>query len=123
MRVITDHQTNDVNENLILEAEEELGPGGAPHHYRITIVKKDGARDVIDLHFQNGPVLEAGTNGITHEVLTAINIDRLKHFQEGPYKCFENEKGLGAFHTALGWLKSRTVRRRENGTEGTMQGT
>jgi hypothetical protein len=61
------------------------------------------------LVFQNGPVKEngEGVNGLTHEVLLAILIDRLRGFQAGPYACPENALALSYIEGALAALNAR----------------
>lgn len=73
------------------------------------------------LAFQNGPVKEngEGVNGITHEVLLAVVIDRLQGFQSGPYKNRENAVALTKLEEALMWLHKRTRDREARGVEGT----
>lgn len=75
------------------------------------------------LLFQNGPVKEngEGVNGITHEVLLAILIDRLQGFQSGPYKNRENAVAITKLEEALMWLHKRTLDREARGVEGTHQ--
>lgn len=123
MREINTHQINECNSALKIEAEEKLGPGGAPHQYRISYERQGQPghqRVETCLKFQNGAIKEVGTNGITHEVLLAVLIDRLAHFQRGPYACAENETALTALLEAQAALHSRTARREAAGTEGTM---
>lgn len=103
-------------------AEDELGPGGAPHQY--TIGCDDEDQDGIPLkretiiRFQKGPIQEVGINGITQEALLAVLIDRLRHFQNGPFPCIENSKALDYLETALEWLNIRTAQRAARGVEG-----
>lgn len=75
------------------------------------------------LHFQNGPVKEDGNgvNGLTHEVLLAILIDRIEGFQTGPWACPENALTLGYLRAALAQLHARTNAREARGVEGTHQ--
>lgn len=68
--------------------------------------------------FQNGPIAEAGVNGITHEALLAILIDRLECFQAGPYASSYNEQALIACRAAQEALLSRTRSRMARGVEG-----
>lgn len=125
------HKVNGANVALEIEVVDEPGVGGAPHHYLISgfdtasnpsdpFVERHGypAQHATVL-FQNGPIAEAGVNGITHEALLAILADRLEHFQKGPYACKENELALEAIQAAQDWLKRRTVERLERGVEGT----
>lgn len=69
--------------------------------------------------FQNGPIAEAGVNGVTHEALLAIVADRLNGFQSGHYTCKENGLALKLLSEAIGWLHIRTTKRMERGVEGT----
>lgn len=71
------------------------------------------------MSFQNGPIKETGVNGITHETLLTILIDRLKSFQSGPFACEENNQSLLALENALFFLKERTKKRIQRGVEGT----
>jgi hypothetical protein len=73
------------------------------------------------LSFQNGPIAEVGTNGVTHEALLAILVDRLQGFQNGPYKCRENAIALTHLEDAQMWLQKRTRDRMARGVEGTMK--
>lgn len=89
------------------------GEGGACHAYEILVGIK-----VWKLDFQNGPAAEHGFNGITDESLLAIVIDRLWHFQSGPFACESNRLALGHARDALDALKSRTADRISRGVEG-----
>ena len=71
------------------------------------------------LRFQNGPIAEVGTNGITHEALLAILIDRLEGFQKGPYAHGYNADALTSLRSAQASLKQRTIDRLARGVEGT----
>ena len=68
--------------------------------------------------FQNGPIQEAGVNGITQEALLAIVIDRLRSFQAGPYPSPENKMAMGFCELALEQLQIRTKNRLARGVEG-----
>jgi hypothetical protein len=117
--------------SLRVYAEDRPGPGGANHLYRIVgfntwtnpscpFTKRYGSpSDHATILFQNGPIKEVGMNGLTHEALIEILIDRLEAFQEGPYACFENEMALRGLELALDALQARTRKRIEEGTEGT----
>ena len=110
------HKTNPVNEALTVAAIDEPGPGGAHHVYRI-----DGYGGTCNLSFQNGPINEVGTNGITNEALLAVVLDRLEAFQAGPYKCRENALAITKLEEAMHWLHHRTRLREQRGVEGTHQ--
>lgn len=120
MRVLTDHKLNGLNDALFITVLDEPGQGGANHAYQIGGFT--GAGDVetaVVLRFQNGPIAEHGVNGISGEALLAIQIDRLRGFQSGPYKCRENAIALTHLEEALMWLQKRTRERVARGVEGT----
>lgn len=121
MREITSHKVNGLNEAIRLTVEDTPGAGGASHEYLMVVGLRDtGACDYsIKVKFQNGPISEAGTNGISGEALLAIVEDRLKCFQAGPYACRENAIALTKIQEAMHWLHHRTRERVARGVEGT----
>lgn len=123
MREITTHKIHHSDPGPFVKAEEELGPGGAPHRY--TVSAPFGAHPEnltlngdLEILFQHGGVPENGVNGVTIETLLAICIDRLEHFQAGNFACYENRIALGDMRHALGALHHRTRDRRLRGVEG-----
>lgn len=126
-REITTHKVNGCNEALAVTALDGPGAGGASRHYRLEWndprwgPDPQSMRQVLELYFQNGPVAEVGTNGITHEALLAVVIDRLKGFQAGAFACEENADALMHLERAVNALHARTLRRVERGVEGTYQ--
>ena len=74
-----------------------------------------------NVNFQNGPIKEIGVNGVTHEALLAIVIDRLRSFQAGPYSCRDNAIALTNLEDALMRLQRRTRERIARGVEGTLK--
>ena len=129
MRELTDHiVSGDQAVQLKIEVMDEPGAGGANHQYQIQQPAKGDAPEgatalsgITFIGFQNGPIAEAGVNGITQEALLAIVIDRLRSFQNGPFKCRENAIALTDCEEALMWLQRRTVARIKRGVEGTNQ--
>lgn len=115
-RLIETHKVNGCNEKITLSASDELTLGGAPVLYQ---VRYGDPVAVVHIPFQNGPVGEVGTNGLTHEVLLSIVADRLEGFQAGPYACEENRIALERVNDALATLKMRTNARLARGVEGT----
>jgi hypothetical protein len=115
LRVLDAHKVNPVNDGIVVGVMDGPGHGGASHEYRITL--PDGRNTFIN--FQNGPIKEAGVNGLTHEVLLAILVDRLEGFQAGQYACDQNATALGWLRDTLAVLKSRTENRIARGVEGT----
>jgi len=133
-RKLTDHIVNEgsVNAELSIEVLDAPGQGGAHHEYGITFgggageilgpgETPSGYRTTHLIRFQNGPIKEFGVNGITGEALIAIQIDRLRSFQKGPFSCRENAIALTHLEEALMWLQKRTRERLTRGVEGTNQ--
>lgn len=99
-----------------------LGPGGAHHDYKICATEYlEGSPQPVfcEVHFQNGPIKEAGVNGVMNEDLLAIVIDRLQGFQAGQFACRENAIALTKLEEAVLWLRKRTMDRERRGVEGT----
>lgn len=98
----------------------------APHHF--TVIEHDGSdynnpsHDVHTLgvvHFQEGPIKEAGVNGVCNEDLIAMIICRLEHFNRSDFGCRENSMAITKLEEALLWLRKRTMGREQRGVEGT----
>lgn len=128
MRKLTEHKVNPANDRLTIKVMDEPGAGGAHHRYDIrgydesanpSTPEHDEIVPGVTILFQNGPIPEAGVNGVTHEALLAIVADRLRSFQAGPYSCKENACALTHIEEALHWLHSRTIKRMQRGVEGT----
>jgi hypothetical protein len=130
-RHITDHVVSgDPAKQLTIEVTDAAGAGGANHRYELTgfdTASNPSRTDSIGyttsysrlvIMFQNGPIGEAGVNGITQEALLAIVVDRLASFQAGPYACHENAMALVDCESALEWLHMRTKERLQRKVEG-----
>lgn len=117
MRNLTQHivEGDSVNHQLTVEVTDEPGSGGACHEYEIRHL----GNTFCAVPFQNGPIKEAGINGVTHEALLAILIDRLEGFQAGPYASDDNAVALDQMKCALHALQNRTRARIARGVEGT----
>lgn len=125
-RELTSHKVNGLNEDLEIVVCDEPGCGNACHVYQINYCLNPGTAEggvspMCRIEFQNGPVKEAGINGITQEVLLAIVEDRLTGFQSGQYACRENAIALTKIQEAMMWLQKRTNDRIKRGVEGTHQ--
>lgn len=133
MRELHDHKLTGLNEAISIRATDQPGPGGANHSYTIDWGKPDPVTNLgfgQKILFQNGPIKEAGVNGISNEALLAIVIDRLRGFQyqrteldefknvPGPFACRENAIALTHLEDAMHWLKHRTLDRIARGVEG-----
>jgi hypothetical protein len=140
-RTLTDHKVNGLNEALEIHVLDQPGPGGANHKYAIHLTQMPADSPVdrllnpalCTLSFQNGPINEAGINGISGEALLAVVIDRMRGFQyannvagerttaPGQYACRENAIALTHMEESLMWLQKRTRDRMARGVEGTMK--
>jgi hypothetical protein len=137
MRELTSHKVNGLNEALTIEVCDDPGQGNASHKYRIIGIdpclweKQSDGSEILDIEktasrrcgclieFQNGPIQEAGVNGISNEALLAVVEDRLIGFQSGEYACRENAVALTKIQEAMMWLQKRTLDRVRRGVEGT----
>lgn len=119
MRQVTSHKVNGLNDQLEILVLDEPGQGNACHKYGINMLTgTQGCRGPV-INFQNGPIAEAGVNGISNEALLAIVEDRLLGFQSGQYACRENAIALTKLQEAMHWLHHRTRERVARGVEGT----
>lgn len=120
VRVLTSHMVNGLNEALLINVLDEPGQGNACHEYQIRQWQKDTEDiELCNIKFQNGPINEAGVNGISNEALRAIVEDRLIGFQSGQFACRENAVALTKIQEAMMWLSKRTRDRIQRGVEGT----
>ena len=118
-RELTSHKVNGLNDALKIEVLDEPGQGNACHAYRLSLVEGEFSGKICDINFQNGPIKEAGFNGISQESLLAIVKDRLESFQSGPYACATNQQALNHVVAAMDSLHSRTRERVARNVEGT----
>jgi hypothetical protein len=130
MRELNSHKVNPANDVLTVAVIDQPGSGGASHRYEISGFdpKANPSSDLTDsedlftsktILFQNGPIAEAGVNGVTHEALLAILIDRLECFQKGNFANSYNQRALEHLIGAQESLKDRTRERMTRGVEGT----
>lgn len=117
MRELKQHivEGDSANHQITVEVLDEPGHGGACHSYSIEHKRFQLCR----VDFQNGPIKEAGVNGVTHEALLAILIDRMEGFQAGQYASTDNQVALDHMKIALDALQNRTRARIARGVEGT----
>ena len=117
-RQITTHIVPGEKDHLLIGTMDKPGHGGAHHEYEIFVPDSSVRLDTECVIFQNGPIKEFGVNGITHEVLLAIIIDRLTCFQNGPFPSDLNAKALHHCQEALTNLQERTKDRIARNVEG-----
>ena len=126
VREIKDHQVEGAETSLAIMVMDEPGAGGAHHRYDIIGLNinsnksrtMDAGPVIIELLFQNGTITENGVNGLTQEALLAINIDRLRCFQAGPFASPDNQEALEYMEKALECLHRRTKNRLARNVEG-----
>lgn len=122
-RELTSHKVNGLNEILRIEILDEPGQGNACHVYAVTSDEPRNADTppavMLPIRFQDGPISEAGVNGISNEALLAVVEDRLQGFQSGKFACRENALALTKIQEAMMWLQKRTRDRMARGVEGT----
>ncbi len=124
MEQIHDHKINPFNdEHVTVTARDAPDPlaEGACHEYTILIA--DAANPDLDdewsLHFQHGPVKEAGINGITDQALLAIVLHRWRAFQRSKWSNRETALSITKLEEALMWQHKRTLDRVKRNVEGT----
>lgn len=115
-RTVESHKVNPANDAIEISVMDEPGAGGASHQYKIQLPNMPATY----INFQNGPIAQAGVNGLTQEALLAICIDRLKSFQQGEFSCRENSLAINKLEEAVHWLHHRTKARMARGIEGTL---
>lgn len=92
---------------LKVMATDEAGHDGANLVYAISgfdgaaIPKGSGYTTI---NFQEGPISDAGVNGVTEEALLAIVEDRLRSLLAGPFWCVDYEQALKAIVDARGLI-------------------
>lgn len=128
MRNITSHvvEGDAANHQIEVAAHDGHNGSGAGHIYVISadLTNNPGYLPInpeqeILILFQNGPIKDAGVNGLTNEALLAVLIDRTEIFQQGPFACEENARALTGLRDALDAFQIRTRRRIAKGIEGT----
>lgn len=125
-RSLTDHRLNGANNAIEILVMDEPSEGGMNHEYEMRFHTEGGLRHQ-RVSFQNGPIGEAGVNGVTNEALITIVLDRLRGAQgvnssktgvAGKYHCKENARSITHLEEALMWLQKRTIERLSRGVEG-----
>ncbi len=97
-------------------------PGHAYHIYDVGNLSGslEASNPLGKLCFQDGPIKEAGVNGIQNEPVIAILIDRLKYL-DGLFPSEYNKAAIHHLQSALDSLEARTKDRQNRGVEGTNQ--
>ena len=108
----------DHNGVFVLAYDAETSGCKEGHSYAVAVPVKDSTEVKYHvLQFQDGPIQEAGTNGITNEALLAVLIDRLGLLNK-KFPCRENSIVITKLEESLMWLEKRTKDRIARGVEG-----
>jgi len=124
-RPLSDHRNNKFNRECVEVFTVDGRQADNAHHvYRIEVYDRyDGKPDqgmvaYCDISFQNGGLKEVGPNGITDQALIAIVLDRVRSFNDGPYRCRENSMMITKLEEALMWGEKRGNDRARRNVEG-----
>jgi hypothetical protein len=120
--IVRDHEINDFNANHItIEAQGIGDPPVRGDSYTILVHDRDALVEEVELNFQRGGLndLDGRPNGITDEALLAVVLDRLRKFNDSPYRCRQNSLAITKIEEALMWLRDRSEERTRRGVEGT----
>lgn len=81
----------------------------------------------LNIAWQKGPLrssnVQVEPNGAFVEDVIYAALQRIEHYNTGPFRCRENSLAITKLEEALHWLNARTARRVDAGTEGTWEGT
>lgn len=116
LKVHHDLLTNKYTE--VWHEDRDLMTFNAPHNF-VVISANENSQVLAEIHFQEGPIKEAGVNGVCNEDLIAMVITRLEHFNQSDFHCRENSMAITKLEEALLWLRKRTMGREQRGVEGT----
>lgn len=105
-------------------ATDDKSADGSSHSYGFSYQPSAGAPSIPmgSIKFQNGPVAQAGVNGVSDAQLISVLIDHIEGFQNGPYRCNENYQAAWHLREALGWLKLRANNAQYDQGQGSTQG-
>ena len=119
VRAVHGHKGNTLNNGIKIDCDARDENGGS-HIYRLRVnAQGEHYSAEQEIEFQNGPLQEAGHNGISDEALLAIVIDRLEGFQTAQYRSRYNALAITKLEEAMHWLNARTTDRQKRGVEGT----
>lgn len=125
-RSLYDHKNNKFNRECIsVKTADAPQSDGAHHQYTIDVLFTGDTGNNVDhvikscaLNFQNGGLKEVGANGITDQALIAIVLDRIRGFNDGPYRCRENSIIITKLEEAMMWMEKRSNDRSRRNVEG-----
>jgi hypothetical protein len=121
MRHLEDHKVTTLNRECVtVRAVDAKDSDGAHHLYQIDVRDPQKGSNIYRtmLMFQKGGLQDVGPNGLTDQALIAIVLDRMRGFQEGPYKCDENIPVILHLESVLEVFRIRAEERAARGVEG-----
>ena len=87
----------------------------------VPVTADDEVCQLLEVHFQEGPIKECGVNGVSNEDLIAMVICRLEYFQKSEFSSRDNAMAITKLEEALLWLRKRTINRETRGVIGTFK--
>lgn len=104
-------------------AVDEQGNGGANHEYNIINLNAPNLYNpsciLTTVQFQNGARRENDSiHGVIDSDLLEIVLDRMKSFQEGPFRSRENAIVITKLEEAIMWMNRRVEDRIERNVLG-----
>lgn len=129
MSKIVDHiaDSSEAPSALRIRPVDEPTTTNLHHAYRIggfdgsenpSVDATSGIARSMSILFQNGPIKEAGANGVTEAALLAVLIHRYRCFHSA-FPSRENSMTLTALENAMEAMHRRTRDRLRRGVEGT----
>lgn len=124
VRVIDDHKISRLNRDCVfIQTDDPVNSDGANHKYRISVFPLNRSANaepvqVTHIHFQDGGLQDVGVNGLTDQALLAIVLDRMRGFNDGPYRCRENSIIITKLEEAMLWMGKRASERANRNVEG-----
>jgi len=112
------------NYTKVFKETDETVQYNAPHTFVVTTVPvtaDDEVCQLLEVHFQEGPIKECGVNGVSNEDLIAMVICRLEYFQKSEFSSRDNAMAITKLEEALLWLRKRTINRETRGVIGTFK--
>ena len=95
--------------------EEILKPIGRKMNNKFLLINAETSE--ISIFIQDGPIQEAGQNGVQIDTLGKIWLEVLRGFNK-KFPCRENSLTITKIEEALMWQAKRTQNREERGVEG-----
>lgn len=102
-----------------IEAFNQYSDGGKPGGGTVSARWRHDQNSPLFIRWQDGPIAEAGENGVQVDDVIEAAAQRLRFLNQGPYACRENSLAITKLEEALHWLEARTSNRQDRHVEGT----